>query len=42
LLLASAENARAITGQVLASDGGLAVRGLTQIAGGTTLKGADA
>jgi cis-3,4-dihydrophenanthrene-3,4-diol dehydrogenase len=39
VLLASTPNSRAITGQVISSDGGLGVRGLGQAAGGTDLKG---
>lgn len=37
VLLASAANSRAMTGVVLNSDGGIGVRGLSQVAGGTDL-----
>lgn len=37
VLLASAENSRAMTGAVINSDGGLGIRGLSQPAGGTAL-----
>lgn len=37
VLLASTENSRAMTGVVLNSDGGIGVRGFTQIAGGADL-----
>lgn len=37
VLLASAPNSRAMTGVVLNSDGGIGVRGLSQVAGGTDL-----
>lgn len=37
VLLASTPNSQAITGEVLSSDGGLGVRGLSQAAGGTRL-----
>lgn len=38
VLLASPENARAITGMIINSDGGMQVRGLVQAAGGTDLR----
>jgi cis-2,3-dihydrobiphenyl-2,3-diol dehydrogenase len=37
VLLASPENAAAITGAIINSDGGMQVRGLAQVAGGTDL-----
>ena len=37
VLLASKENSRTVTGHVLRGDGGLGIRGLTAIAGGTEL-----
>lgn len=37
LLLASQENSKAITGEIIRSDGGLRVRGLNEISGGTGL-----
>lgn len=37
VLLASAENSRAVTGVVINSDGGLGIRGMTQPAGGVDL-----
>lgn len=37
VLLASKENSRAITGEILSSDGGLGARGLTSLAGGHRL-----
>jgi cis-3,4-dihydrophenanthrene-3,4-diol dehydrogenase len=38
VLLASPENAAAITGAIINSDGGMQVRGLAQVAGGTDLR----
>ena len=37
VLLASRENSKTVTGSILRGDGGIAVRGLTQVAGGNDL-----